>query len=101
MARFLAEVEGSRKPAHRLGHASSGIRAQAQGWDLGVKVHGNAKPLDADRDMFEVFVTGGSNYPSNIVKIGTVQRTSEGGIRFTLSDDMARDLQPEFQSCEI
>jgi hypothetical protein len=90
VARFLAEVEGSRKPVHRLGHKSSGIRAQAQGWDVGVKIQGAPKPLDPDRDMFDIYVTGGSNDPSVQFKIGTVQMTAAGDIAFSASDDLAQ-----------
>lgn len=60
MARFLAAIEGkSRSEVTRLGSPSSGVRAQAQGWDLGVKVYGS---VDSEgNDCFEVIVTGGSH----------------------------------------
>jgi hypothetical protein len=58
VARFLAEVEGNRKDSHRLGTPASGIRAEARGWDVGVKVYGRA---DGDADVFDIWSSGGSN----------------------------------------
>jgi hypothetical protein len=59
MARFIGYVEGNRGEASRLGTPSSGIRAQAQGWNSGVTVHGYVDQLG--RDCFAVTITGGSN----------------------------------------
>jgi hypothetical protein len=59
MARFLAAIQGSRGEATRLGGESSGVRAQAQGWTLGVKVYGHAE--DDGNDSFSVSVTRGSS----------------------------------------
>lgn len=64
MARFLGAVQGNRGEATRLGTPAAGIRAQAQGWNVGVKVYG--EPMrDGNRadigDSFTVIVTGGSH----------------------------------------
>jgi hypothetical protein len=71
MARFLAEVEGSGKAVHRLGSPNSGIRAQAQGWDSGVKVYGYVD--GTGEDVFHIYMTGGSNGATSDKQIGTVR----------------------------
>lgn len=71
MARFLAAIEGNRGEATRLGTPSSGIRAQAQGWSVGVKVYGNA---DGDNDRFMVYATAGSHGGAADRLIGIVTR---------------------------
>ena len=68
MARFLAAIEGKAGEATRLGSLSSGIRAQAQGWDLGVSVFGRA---EGDSDVFSVYMTGGSNGGAQPVYVGS------------------------------
>lgn len=59
MARFIAYVKGQRGEASRLGTKSSGIRTQAQGWDIGgfVTVRSNG----SDEDVVCVTITRGSN----------------------------------------
>lgn len=57
MARFIGYLEGSRGETSRLGTPTSGIRAQAQGWNVGVRVFGRA---DGDTDKFLVYATSGS-----------------------------------------
>ena len=69
MARFLAAVEGSGKEVHRLGSPRSGIRAQAQGWNVGVKVYGRAEGED---DHFDIYITAGSHDDTSPRYIGTV-----------------------------
>ena len=101
MARFLGAVQGSRGEATRLGGTSSGIRAQAQGWGLGVKVYGDAKPLDPERDMFGVWATSGSNGAESPKLIGTLQVTEDGRRVFTLSDDLKAALGADFQTANI
>jgi len=38
MAQYRAVIKGSRGEASRLGHKSSGIRAEVNGWNLGILV---------------------------------------------------------------
>jgi len=75
MARFIGYVQGQRGEASRLGSPSSGIEAEARGWNVGVKVSGHVNGDDADE--FAVFVTGGSNDPSPRL-IGRVMLDAEG-----------------------
>ena len=76
MARFLAAIEGqSGKEVHRLGSPNSGVRAQAQGWDIGVKVMGH---VHFDQDVFNIYITGGSNGSGGLEFIGTVKLAEDG-----------------------
>lgn len=59
MARFRATIRGARGEASRLGHASTGIKADVNGWESGVSVE--AEAVAGNADMFYVYATGGSN----------------------------------------
>lgn len=81
MARFLAAIEGkSGNGVTRLGSADSGIRAQAQGWDVGVKVYG--QEFTGDADVFYIYATGGSRAATSPKLIGKV-RLVDGEPTFT------------------
>jgi hypothetical protein len=80
MARFLAAIQGMRGEASRLGSSSSGIRAQAQGWNTGVKVYGST---DGDLDVFNIYITGGSSDTSERLHVGTLR-----GNTFSLANDL-------------
>jgi hypothetical protein len=58
MAQFRATISGQRGGASRLGSKASGIEANVDGWDAGVRVI--ARHVDG-KDVFDVFRTGGSN----------------------------------------
>lgn len=75
MARFLAAIEGSRGEATRLGTPRSGIRAQAQGWSVGVKAYGHAY---GDVDEFTIYATGGSNGGHSDTLIGRITLDDDG-----------------------
>jgi len=62
MARFRGLIQGGRGEASRLGHKTTGLRVEADGWNAGVKVH--AYVDENDRDVFEVYETGGSHAAS-------------------------------------
>ena len=44
MAQFRAVIKGSRREASKLGHKSSGIRAEVNGWNLGILIYGWSDP---------------------------------------------------------
>lgn len=75
MARFYGEVDGGRVPVHRLGNQMSGIRVEARGWNLGVRVTGTAI---LDEDEFGIYVTGGSHGGKGVKRIGTVRLDEDG-----------------------
>ena len=68
MAQYRASIKGSRGMASRLGHKSSGIRAEVNGWNLGILVNGR---FDTEKgDVFDVYLTGGSNANHDRTLIG-------------------------------
>ena len=69
MAHFRATIQGGRGSASRLGHKTSGIKTDCNGWRSGVSVTGNVDA--AGRDCFEVYMNGGSN-GSGSYRIGVV-----------------------------
>jgi len=94
--RFMGEVEGmSTTHASRLGNERSGIRSHTRGWNLGVKVYGDAK---GDRDYFLVQVTAGSHNASATRNICTIEETDEGTIRLEFPNGdhivLGSDLHP-------
>ena len=58
MARFYAEIQGSRGEATRMGTAKTGISRHIRGWDVGIYVEGEVR---ANEDIFHVYLTSGSN----------------------------------------
>lgn len=70
MARFRATIKGQRGSASRLGGPGSGIQADVNGWDSGVRVEGMAN--GSSGDIFRVVMTGGSNKGSSPTLLGTV-----------------------------
>lgn len=59
MARFIGYVQGQAGETSRIGSPASGISAQAQGWNVGVRVCGHTD--SDDQDVFTIYATGGSN----------------------------------------
>lgn len=57
MARFYAEIQGSRGEASRLGTASSGMHGHVRGWHVGAAVDMYA---EGDNDRAAVYATAGS-----------------------------------------
>jgi hypothetical protein len=70
MAQFIGYVKGSRGEASRLGSSASGIRAQAQGWNVGVLVDGH---VFEGQDVFNLYATSGSSGSGSNEFIGTVK----------------------------
>lgn len=58
MAHFRATIKGQKGEASRLGSKSSGIVAEINGWDRGIRVYAEFKD---GKDHFVVVSTGGSN----------------------------------------
>ena len=60
MSHFYSQIKGHRGEATRCGTKSSGIRANATGWDIGgtCKVHFNPQ---LGTDVVEFYLTDGSN----------------------------------------
>ena len=87
MARFLGAIQGRKGAVTRLGDGNSGIRAQAQGWNAGVTVHGGPVTLGSDQDAFVVTLTGGSNNERFAFHLGELKQAPSGKRFFHLSDE--------------
>lgn len=59
MARFYAEIQGSRGSVSRLGGIKSGIYGEARGWNSGGKV--TCYVNDNNEDIINIYVTSGSH----------------------------------------
>lgn len=90
MARFRATIQGQRGAASRLGSTSSGIQAYINGWDIGINVDGMAGP---DNDIFNVYLTGGSNGGSGSLFIGRAYlRDGQPCFKFDIAGDIIEQL---------
>jgi hypothetical protein len=80
--RFMGEAWGynndgsSTTSASRLG--SMGIKTHTRGWDLGIEVQGQVTVDGTDRDVFFIYVTGGSNDDSQKELVCMVRATEDG-----------------------
>jgi hypothetical protein len=59
MARFYAEIKGSRGEATRMGSEKSGMRGHIRGWNIGACVYMDVTP--EGKDEVSVFLTSGSS----------------------------------------
>jgi hypothetical protein len=100
MARFIGFVQGSRGEASRLGGPSSGIRAQARGWNLGGTVYGGPVYGDAEFDEFRLYVDRGSNGSGDFHAFGfTVRETPDGPVAI-IGKDVAELLRSHLSDPE-
>lgn len=78
MARFRATIKGQRGEASRLGSSNSGITANVNGWDVGVKVESGT----GEEDVFYIYTTGGSHRAHGPKLIGVIKLDHQGVPRF-------------------
>lgn len=69
MAHFMAEAQGKSTAATRTGTEKSGALAEVSGWEDGVRVIAEVKD---GKDVFWIYMTGGSNRSRDDELIGTV-----------------------------
>lgn len=69
MAHFLGSVRGGRGVATRIGHKTTGLTVKANGWNRGITVE--ASYDSAGVDVFNVYLTGGSNGNGQRQLLGT------------------------------
>ena len=69
MSRFYAEIKGNRGMASRQGFKDSGMWSHTRGWLTGVQV--NCYVVNDDKDVINVYATGGSNgnKPTKLIAI--------------------------------
>lgn len=78
MAQFRGVVEGkSRTEASRLGSKDSGLFVQANGWEAGVEVE-VYHDEHANKDVFKVYATAGSNERQGRRYLGEVHSGDDG-----------------------
>lgn len=82
MARFFGTLQGQRGGVTRLGGPSSGMTAEARGWDVGGRLVARA---DGDADVIEVHMTGGSNGGGSHL-VGTIELAAGGRPVFHLAE---------------
>jgi hypothetical protein len=80
MAQFRATIKGQRGEVSRLGSRKTGLSARVNGWNLGVQVEAEYD-ADFDRDVFTMYLTGGSNQSNDRVLIGTFTQDSRDALR--------------------
>ena len=61
MAQFIGRVQGNREEETRLGHKTSGLRTECNGYKIGVKCVARYNEK-AGRDEIEIYITNGSGY---------------------------------------
>lgn len=70
MAQFRGTIQGGRGEASRLGHKSSGLLLQANGWDIGAEVSLMWNEQE-QRDELCISLTHGSNGNGARMALGT------------------------------
>lgn len=78
MAQFRGRIITNRGQVSRLGHKSTGLTLEANGWNSGVRIEAFN---DGDGDRFEVYATGGSNDNAGPFRLGVV-RLVDGKLSF-------------------
>ncbi|MBM9514719.1 hypothetical protein [Desulfogranum marinum] len=76
MAQYRGVVQGGRGEASRLGHKTSGLQVEANGWDIGAEVSLSWNE-EEQRDELSITINSGSNNNGLKIPIGT----------FALEDD--------------
>jgi len=74
MAQFHATIKGQRGGASRLGSKRSGIVANINGWDAGIRVEAFHED---GQDTFRVYATSGSNESSPDVLLGVLRQRGQ------------------------
>ncbi len=61
MAQYRGSLRGSRGEANRLGSKASGLIGDICGWNGGIQVVARSGHVQGFEDVFDVYITGGSN----------------------------------------
>ena len=73
MAQFRGTVQGNRSQTSRLGHKSSGLETECNGWNIGVRCVARYNK-EADRDEIMIYKTSGSGHGGVFKHIHTVYK---------------------------
>ena len=71
MAQFRGSVQGNRSEASRLGHKTSGLTTECNGWNIGVRCYAYHDE-ETGKDVIKVTQTHGSGYCSITKHIATI-----------------------------
>ena len=71
MAQFRGTVQGNRSQSSRLGHKTSGLTTECNGWNIGVRCYAYFDE-ETGKDTINVTVTGGSGGGRNCETIATI-----------------------------
>jgi len=77
MAQYRGTLQGNRGDASRLGSKASGLRAVANGWDIGGSVVAYYDE-EAKEDRVSFAITGGSNHPGDTVYLKDYRLNGNG-----------------------
>ena len=72
MAHFRGTIKGNRSKTSRLGHKTTGLITECNGWNIGIKCIAYYDHQQ-DTDIILVYKTGGSNNSSNEEIIQTIK----------------------------
>jgi hypothetical protein len=70
MAHFYGRIQGNRGKATRCGSKASGFEGFLNGWNEGVLI---VADNENGEDIFNVFVSGGSNHKHSPLQIATIK----------------------------
>ncbi|HNV66970.1 MAG TPA: hypothetical protein PKV77_11050 [Bacteroidales bacterium] len=74
MARYYGGIQGNRGTATRLGTASSGLTAFANGWHIGAQVNLYPASRDSDEDELTITLNHGSSRNPRDFHLGTFDK---------------------------
>ena len=61
MAQYRGTVQGNRSMTSRLGHKTTGLTTECNGWDIGVRCYAYYDE-ETGKDVIEITKTSGSGY---------------------------------------
>tara|TARA_R100001015_G_C4572587_1_gene130423 strand:- start:596 stop:820 length:225 start_codon:yes stop_codon:yes gene_type:complete len=71
MAQFRGTVQGNRSQSSRLGHKTSGLTTECNGWNIGVRCYAYHDE-ETGKDVIRVTRTSGSGYRGTNEVIATI-----------------------------
>lgn len=70
MAQYIGRLKGGRQAITRLGHKTTGLQAEANGWNIGAKIWINWNE-EKQRDEVVIYKTSGSGHRKSDEVIAT------------------------------
>jgi hypothetical protein len=79
MSHFYSRIQGHKGQVTRCGTKTSGIRAEATGWDIGTISTIRYDPT-IDTDVVSIYITGGSNNNANTL-LAEMYKAADGSYK--------------------